>query len=90
VRVQAFSARLLTFALILSAIAARSAGGVPESAVTLGDVTHGEISAARPGHILRIYPQIGGASSNAKAYRILYRSTGSSGEPIASDRPSAE
>jgi fermentation-respiration switch protein FrsA (DUF1100 family) len=71
------------FALFLCAMAARAAAGVPESAVTLGDVTQSEIRAAKPGHVLRIYPQIGGASSNANAYRILYRSTGSGGEPIA-------
>ncbi len=78
-----FLRRLPLFALFLCAVAARAAAGVPESAVTLGDVTQSEIRAAKPGHVLRIYPQIGGASSNAKAYRILYRSTGSNGEPIA-------
>ena len=78
-----FLRRLPLFALFLCAVAARAAAGVPESAVTLGDVTQSEIRAAKPGHVLRIYPQIGGASSNAKAYRILYRSTGSGGEPIA-------
>jgi hypothetical protein len=78
-----FLRRLPLIALFLCAMAARAAAGVPESAVTLGDVTQSEIHAAKPGHVLRIYPQIGGASSNAKAYRILYRSTGSGGEPIA-------
>ena len=28
-------------------------------------------------------PQIGGAPANAKAFRIVYRSTGLNGEPIA-------
>ncbi len=56
---------------------------MPQSAVTLGDVSEAEIRAAKPGHILRVYPQIGGASSNAKAFRILYRSTGFNNEPIA-------
>ena len=33
--------------------------------------------------MLRIHPQIGGAPANAKAFRIVYRSTGLKGEPIA-------
>jgi acetyl esterase/lipase len=47
------------------------------------DVSSGEIRAAKPGHILRVWPQIGGTLANAKAYRILYRSTGLNDEPIA-------
>ncbi|MFA5899781.1 MAG: alpha/beta fold hydrolase [Hyphomicrobium sp.] len=38
---------------------------------------------AKPGTILRIWPQLGGSVGNAKAFRILYRSTGLNGEPIA-------
>jgi acetyl esterase/lipase len=49
----------------------------------LGDVGSHEVIAARPGSILRIWPQVGGSVENAKAYRILYRSTGLNGEPIA-------
>ncbi len=78
-----FLRQLLTFVLSPFAAAAVAAAAVPESAVTLGDVSEAEIRAAKPGHILRMYPQIGGASSNAKAYRILYRSTGLNSEPIA-------
>ena len=33
--------------------------------------------------MLRIRPQVGGAPANAKAFRIIYRSTGLNGEPIA-------
>jgi hypothetical protein len=50
------------------------------------DVSSGEIRAAKPGHILRVWPQIGGTLANAKAYRILYRSTGLNDEPIAVSR----
>lgn len=42
-----------------------------------------EIASARPGTILRVWPQIGGAVGNARAYRILYRSTDPDGQPIA-------
>ena len=49
----------------------------------LGDVSREEIRAAEPGHILRVWPQVGGALASAKAYRTLYRSTGLNGEPIA-------
>ena len=47
----------------------RGGRGARSSAVTLGRRhSQSEIRAAKPGHVLRIYPQIGGASSNAKAY----------------------
>lgn len=49
----------------------------------LGDVGSREIIAAKPGRILRVWPQVGGSVASAKAYRILYRSTGLNGEPIA-------
>jgi hypothetical protein len=78
-----FLRRLLTSVLSLLAAATAAAAVVPQVAVTLGDVSEAEIRAAKPGHILRVYPQIGGASSNAKAFRILYRSTGLNNEPIA-------
>ena len=51
-------------------------------AVTLGDVSESEIRNAKPGQIIRVWPQVGGAPYNAKAYRVLYRSTGLNGEPI--------
>jgi acetyl esterase/lipase len=46
-------------------------------------VSEAEIRRAKPGTILRVRPQIGGAPANAKAFRVLYRSTGLNGEPIA-------
>jgi len=52
-------------------------------AETVGDVGGAEIAAAKPGQILRIWPQPGGTVSGAKAFRILYRSTSDKGEPIA-------
>jgi len=64
---------------ILWNVSAASTAGT----VTLGDVSKSEIRNAKPGQILRVWPQSGGAQSNAKAYRILYRSTGLDGEPIA-------
>lgn len=50
---------------------------------SLADVAVREIGTARPGTILRIWPQTGGSVAHAKAYHILYRSTGINGEPIA-------
>jgi acetyl esterase/lipase len=47
------------------------------------DVSQAEIRRAKPGTVLRVRPQIGGAPANAKAFRVLYRSTGLNGEPIA-------
>lgn len=42
----------------------------------------GEVAQAQNGAIVRIWPLFGGATPGAKAYRILYRSTGLNGEPI--------
>ena len=47
------------------------------------DVSAADIRRAKPGKVLRIHPQIGGAPANAKAFRIVYRSTGLNDEPIA-------
>ncbi len=47
------------------------------------DVSAAELKNAKPGRVFHIYPQIGGAPANAKAFRIIYRSTGVKGEPIA-------
>ncbi len=55
----------------------------PGAGDPLGDVGSHEIIAAKPGTILRVWPQVGGSVENATAYRILYRSTGLNGEPIA-------
>jgi acetyl esterase/lipase len=47
------------------------------------DVPEAQIRRAKPGSILRVYPQVGGATADGKAFRIIYRSTGVSGEPVA-------
>ncbi|MTD93073.1 alpha/beta fold hydrolase [Hyphomicrobium sp. xq] len=47
------------------------------------DVSEAEIRKAKPGRVFHIHPQVGGAPANAKAFRIVYRSTGLNGEPIA-------
>jgi acetyl esterase/lipase len=60
----------------------KPASAAPPGAVTLGDISKAEIAAAKPGHILRVHPQIGGAL-NGRAFRVIYRSTGLNGEPIA-------
>lgn len=52
-------------------------------AETVGDVGSGEINAAKPGQILRVWPQPGGTIEGARAFRILYRSTSIEGKPIA-------
>ncbi len=68
----------LAFVWLVVALGVGPAG----AAVTLGDVTQHEITRARPGQILRIHPQVGGAL-DAAAFRVIYRSTGLHGEPIA-------
>jgi acetyl esterase/lipase len=47
------------------------------------DVSPAEIRRAKPGRVFHIHPQVGGAPANAKAFRIIYRSTNLKGEPIA-------
>lgn len=54
-----------------------------KAAPLLGDVAEAEITHAKPGAIIRIWPLEGGADLGAKAYRVLYRSTGLKNEPIA-------
>lgn len=48
----------------------------------LGDIGKQEILNAKPGQILRVWPQIGGGEDKANAFRIMYRSTGLDGQPI--------
>ncbi len=57
--------------------------GPARAEIGLGDVGSKEIAEAKPGQILRIWPQVGGTVGAGKAYRILYRSTGLKDEPIA-------
>jgi len=73
------AALLAAAATVLSTAPAAHCG----EARLLGDVGTREIAAAQPGEILRVWPQVGGSVGNAKAYRILYRSTGLKGQPIA-------
>lgn len=47
------------------------------------NITAEEIKKASPGTLLRIHPIPGGGLHDAKSYRILYRSRGPNGEPIA-------
>ena len=61
------------------------------------EVSSEEVRRARPGDVLRVLPLSGGAPNGAKAYRMLYRSTGAKGEPVLvsgaiffSDRPVVE
>jgi acetyl esterase/lipase len=71
------------FASALTALAvAMPLGAFAEKGTSPSDVSGAEIRAAKPGHILRVWPQIGGTLANAKAYRVLYRSTGLNDEPI--------
>ncbi|MEI9902288.1 MAG: lipase family protein [Hyphomicrobium sp.] len=67
-------------ALIASLILAGAARAGDEP--VLRELDAGEVAAARVGSILRIWPQIGGSVEHARAFRILYRSTGLNGEPI--------
>ena len=48
-----------------------------------GEIDSAELRVARPGAILRVWPLEGGAPAGARAYRVLYRSTGLQDEPIA-------
>jgi acetyl esterase/lipase len=65
-------------ATLLLAVPLQPGAGNP-----LGDIGSHEIIAAKPGTILRVWPQAGGSVDKARAYRIIYRSTGMNGEPIA-------
>lgn len=56
--------------------------GLGEKASALYDVKPGELS-GKPGSIIRVWPLQGGGRGGGDAFRILYRSTGLKGEPIA-------
>ncbi len=56
--------------------------GPAQTADALYDVKSGEI-AGKPGSIIRVWPLEGGGPGGGDAFRILYRSTGLNGEPIA-------
>ncbi|HJZ44912.1 MAG TPA: hypothetical protein VJ233_14420 [Hyphomicrobiaceae bacterium] len=56
--------------------------GLGHEASALYDVEPGEIS-GKPGSIIRVWPLEGGGPGAGDAFRILYRSTGLNGGPIA-------
>jgi hypothetical protein len=58
--------------------------GLCQQAYALDEVRPEEIG-GRPGSVIRVWPLEGGARGGASgdAFRILYRSTGLNGEPIA-------
>lgn len=56
--------------------------GIPDVSAA-ADISEAELSGSKPGALLRIWPLEGGAPGDAKAYRILYRSIGQNGEPVA-------
>ncbi len=58
-----------------------SLGFCPE-ALAVYDVKPGELR-GKPGSIIRVWPLEGGGPGAGDAFRILYRSTGLNGEPIA-------
>jgi len=71
------------FAAVATLVVCLSCGGLRE-AKALYDVKPDEIP-GRPGTIIRIWPLEGAGPSGARAdaFRVLYRSTGLKGEPIA-------
>ena len=56
--------------------------GPSQTAEALYDVKPGEV-AGKPGSIIRVWPLPGSGPGAGDAFRILYRSTGLNGEPIA-------
>jgi acetyl esterase/lipase len=75
-----------TALFLIAAAAAALVAFAPAFAQQVGQVvpaSESDIAAGPPGSIIRIWPQIGGSVANAKAFRILYRSTGINGAPIA-------
>ena len=65
-----------------AAFALRLGLGPSQTAYAIYDVKPGEI-AGKPGSITRVSPLEGGGPGGGDAFRILYRSTGLNGEPIA-------
>jgi pimeloyl-ACP methyl ester carboxylesterase len=56
--------------------------GPSQTAEAVYDVKPGEVS-GKPGSIIRVWPLVGGGPGAGDAFRILYRSTGLNGQPIA-------
>ena len=65
-----------------TALAACLSLGLWQEAPALYDVTPSDL-VGRPGEIIRVWPLEGGGPGGGDAFRILYRSTGLNGEPIA-------
>jgi acetyl esterase/lipase len=70
---------LFGFLTVLTVLGAGLGAG---PAAALYDVTPGEIP-GKPGTVIRVWPLEGGGPGGGEAFRILYRSTGLRGEPIA-------
>ena len=62
----------LAFGLVTSALA-----------TDLPTVAPDTLARAKPGTIFRVWPLEGGVRAGVKGYRVLYRSTGTKGEPVA-------
>ncbi len=69
---------MLVTLLLAPAFSAEAAKPV----ASLDGVSAAAIRKAKPGQLLRIRPQVGGALNGA-AFRVMYRSTGLEGEPVA-------
>jgi acetyl esterase/lipase len=69
--------------IVVAAMLLAAAPAAADPVRLIAGVSPAAVESARPGTILRVWPQVGGAVGGAKAYRILYRSTGLNGEPIA-------
>jgi acetyl esterase/lipase len=65
-----------------TALAACLSLGLWQEARALYDVKPSDL-VGRPGEIIRVWPLEGGGPGGGDAFRILYRSTGLNGEPIA-------
>jgi acetyl esterase/lipase len=70
-------------ALAMIALAAVTLPALAGNDSSSEDASSAEIRAAKPGAIIRLWPLLGAAPEGAKAYRVLYRSTGLNDEPIA-------
>lgn len=67
-------AAILCFSFVLAAAA---------SAAEDTDVPAADLARAKPGQIFRVWPLEGGVRAGVKGYRVLYRSSGANGEPVA-------
>jgi hypothetical protein len=69
-------------ALRLAKAALAFSVGLGHEAKAIYDVTAADLP-GKPGSIIRVWPLAGGGPGGGDAFRILYRSTGLNGEPIA-------